>query len=232
MGQNQEKLDDMKSLIGLAGLVSAQTKVHAPVATAAVNVEAPHTKVHECMHINRATAVQLESQGVDTSNLTIADDKVPTGQGSLVDAYANEWSVRDPADNKIVIAWSVEDNYPWTEKTIAIMERMGRDLGCLKTVYVPREELASTQWPHGLMFANRANNGGCWSALGQVSGYTGSTRWSRIEQSGAPSGWQPIGMSSDCGGDSAATVMHEVLHALGVGHEHNRPDRDNYLKAP
>lgn len=181
------------------------------------------------MHINRATAVQLESQGVDTSTLTIADEKVPVGRGTLVDAYANEWSVRDPADNKIVIAWSVEQGYPWTEKTIQIMERMGRDLGCLKTVYVPREELATTQWPHGLMFAHNANNGGCWSALGQVSGYTGSTSWSRIEDSGAPPNWQPIGMSSNCGGDSPATVMHEVLHALGVGHEHNRPDRDNYL---
>ena len=24
-------------------------------------------------------------------------------------------------------------------------------------------------------------------------------------------------------------IMHEFLHSLGVGHEHNRPDRDNYI---
>ena len=50
-----------------------------------------------------------------------------------------------------------------------------------------------------------------------------------MEDSGAPATWQPIGMDFPCGGDTAATVMHEVLHALGVGHEHNRPDRDQYL---
>ena len=36
-------------------------------------------------------------------------------------------------------------------------------------------------------------------------------------------------MSAGCGGNTAATVHHETLHALGVGHEHNRPDRDTYL---
>ena len=52
------------------------------------------------------------------------------------------------------------------------MERMGQDLGCLKTVYVPREELSNTKWPHGLVFAHNNNRGGCWSAVGQVKGRT------------------------------------------------------------
>ena len=49
---------------------------------------------------------------------------------------------------------------------------MGQDLGCLKTVYVPREELSNTKWPHGLVFAHNNNRGGCWSAVGQVKGRT------------------------------------------------------------
>ena len=122
------------------------------------------------MHINRATATVLESEGVDISNLTVADEPVKLARGTLTASYANEWSVRDPVDNKIVIAWSVEEGYPWTEKTIKIMERMGQDLGCLKTVYVPREELSNTKWPHGLVFAHNNNRGGCWSAVGQVKG--------------------------------------------------------------
>ena len=60
------------------------------------------------MHINRGIAAQLESQGVDISNMTIAEEAVPIGRGTHNKQYANEWTVRDPADNKIVIAWTVE----------------------------------------------------------------------------------------------------------------------------
>ena len=96
----------------------------------------------------------------------------------------------------------------------------------MKTVKVEREDLASTEWNAGLMFVwENYTGGGCWSALGQVSGYSGGV-FSSMTQTGSPAGWQVIAMASDCGGGTAATVHHEVLHALGVGHEHNRPDRN------
>ncbi|CEF69946.2 Astacin-like metalloendopeptidase [Strongyloides ratti] len=39
--------------------------------------------------------------------------------------------------------------------------------------------------------------------------------------------WQTITVSGHC--TTIGSIQHEVLHALGIDHEHNRIDRDNYL---
>ena len=36
-------------------------------------------------------------------------------------------------------------------------------------------------------------------------------------------------MKDSCGGNTESTVHHEMLHAIGVHHEHVRPDRDDLL---
>ena len=36
-------------------------------------------------------------------------------------------------------------------------------------------------------------------------------------------------MALNCGGETESTVHHEMLHAIGVHHEHVRPDRDDVL---
>lgn len=50
---------------------------------------------------------------------------------------------------------------------------------------------------------------------------------------GAPSGWQIMSYGtmavSSCSGLDEGTLMHEMLHALGVKHEHARPDREQFL---
>ena len=124
------------------------------------------------------------------------------------------------------------ENYPYENETTEFMATISEDLGCLKTVKVERSNLGSTEWTQGIMFLWETHTtGGCWSALGQVDGFTGGddSVISSLSETGAPKTWQVIAMATDCGGGTESTVHHEVLHALGVGHEHNRPDRDDYL---
>ena len=90
---------------------------------------------------------------------------------------------------------------------------------------ISKTKISSTQWEHGIMFGYW--QGSCWSWVGLVPG--AGENWndsSYITRAGGPSTWQMIGMDDGCGGRTAGTIHHEVLHALGFGHEHNRPDRD------
>ena len=94
-------------------------------------------------------------------------------------SYANDWTQTDPIDGKTVLAWSYMENYPYATETTQFMADLSEDLGCVKMVKVERSELATTQWNHGVVFVwETVTGGGCWSALGQVSGYTGGSRTS------------------------------------------------------
>ncbi|XP_068233855.1 zinc metalloproteinase nas-4-like [Palaemon carinicauda] len=46
-------------------------------------------------------------------------------------------------------------------------------------------------------------------------------------QCGKQGGIQDITVSSD--NSNIGTILHELMHTLGFGHEHNRPDRDGYI---
>ena len=96
---------------------------------------------------------------------------------------------------------------------------MSQDLGCLEL----RAE--DTSWSKGIIFvrADEIGASGCFSALGVAQGFYNNGNF------GYPETWQAIALSDSCAGTSQATVQHELLHALGMHHEHNRPDRDDYL---
>ena len=116
--------------------------------------------------------------------------------------------------------------FSFCQRKLNILNLKSKDLGCVKTVKIEREDLATTEWDAGLMFVwENQIRSGCWSGLGQISGYSAGV-FTSMTETGSPPGWQMIAMAEECGGGTAPTVHHEVLHALGVGHEHNRPDRN------
>lgn len=107
---------------------------------------------------------------------------------------------------------------------------MNKDLGCVEIVKIDENNLASTTYTNGLLFvwSNKHSNGGCWSALGLAPGFTNGN--GNIVSFGAPSAWQFVGLDdTSCVGYKSPTVTHEVMHALGVAHEHQRPDRDDTI---
>ena len=53
----------------------------------------------------------------------------------------------------------------------------------------------------------------------------GNSCWSQI---GRTKGKQDLSLQrNEC--MNVETVIHEMMHALGFDHEHNRPDRDKYI---
>ncbi len=57
-------------------------------------------------------------------------------------------------------------------------------------------------------------DGGCWSMLGQSTYFL----------------WLRRRMNIGKGCENYSTILHELGHAFGLGHEHQRPDRDNYVE--
>ncbi|KAI6195770.1 hypothetical protein M3Y94_01026900 [Aphelenchoides besseyi] len=64
--------------------------------------------------------------------------------------------------------------------------------------------------PDAVDYVKIDKNGGCYSAVGRVGGE------------------QPISLGLGCVHDHI--VKHEFMHSLGIGHEHQRPDRDYFLR--
>ena len=165
--------------------------------------------------------------------IDMPDPEIGAGKGLV---NHNKWNVRDPVDNKIVVPFSFMSGYPATYRQAAIdaTTRMNEDLGCLKTVFVPEEELATTSFTNGIFIAwQDFTGGGCYSALGKAPGFIGNSPANNIGELGGPPAWQLMSYGdmsgSSCRGDSHSTIMHEFMHAMGVKHEHARPDREDWL---
>ena len=114
----------------------------------------------------------------------------------------------------------------YNEGVKAAMNGLSNDLGCIQFIEVEEKDLASSKFENGLVFVP---GNACVSMVGLAPGKSPGMS---LQQAKMPSNilkWQGITLSNNCAGTSMATIQHEVLHALGVMHEHSRPDRDTYL---
>ena len=75
--------------------------------------------------------------------------------------------------------------------------------GCI--TFRPANTASDLEW------LNIISDNGCWS-------YVGSVLW----------GAQPLSLMNN-GCVYKGTAVHEFLHAIGMFHEHSRPDRDSYV---
>lgn len=113
----------------------------------------------------------------------------------------------------------------WTDGVIPITFGKDIDAPLQKTVFDACLEWAkSTTHLHCQLGAYKGqklkvtrsfmgNNAGCWSMLGQGAYFMGIRRH----------------MNLGYGCDRFTTVLHEMGHVLGLAHEHQRSDRDNYV---
>jgi hypothetical protein len=69
--------------------------------------------------------------------------------------------------------------------------------------------------------SKRANSTDCHFSYVPSRNVIGHTLYTKM-------GWIRLDYSPDC--FNIRTLMHEILHALGFQHEHQRPDRDNYVR--
>ena len=109
------------------------------------------------------------------------------------------------------------------------MERMGKDLGCIKTVKIEREYLNSTIWKQGILFYWDQNATSSRSYVGLLPGGIFQSDIDSLEQFGAHSTWQIIRTARNARYE--AVLHHEVLHALGfrlTSERSRHPNLTNY----
>ncbi|CAG5104451.1 Oidioi.mRNA.OKI2018_I69.chr1.g1260.t1.cds [Oikopleura dioica] len=167
------------------------------------------------------TLRQFEEDGIDTTGFQRAADHIDNPDlGRGISAIFGQWeNIDENGQNIIPFGFSNSWSESEKDKIADGALKMNPDLGCLE---MRRED---TSWTNGIIFvkASEIGQSGCFSALGVAQGFYNDGGF------GYPSTWQAIALSEGCAGTSQRTVQHEILHALGVHHEHNRPDRDDYL---
>lgn len=79
------------------------------------------------IHFNVNEIQKLKSQGIDTTNFLVAEPTYGTRRGRGPRGtlnWTNDWIQSDPVDGKIVIAWSMMEDYPYKDETTKFMAEL------------------------------------------------------------------------------------------------------------
>jgi len=143
----------------------------------------------------------LENAGVDKDFFEgdIILDEVPMERAAL-----NMEQVKWPKTNdRVIIPYVIDsDVYDMARAAIATAVTKFSQVTCIDFTQ------ARDTSEHYVRFINGA---GCYSYIGRVAGMD----------------YQPISLGRGCG--YVGTALHEMMHAIGFLHEHNRPDRDEHI---
>ena len=219
-----------------------------------IQLEYPEIHIKNEHFYGPARLYSMARKGFDVSKLNRIPVASLMARGFTTNA--EYWTQTDD-DGMIVIPWTFDRNWPDSlpcnkfgvsdprAEVREAMERLNRDFGCYKMVELVGEtELSTTKFENGLVFIYQKepyeDNSGCsgssfgkkcFSAIGRAPSFNQLTDQIYPSLSDAAPGlkstWQSIGMANAC--FATGTTEHEVLHAMGVMHEHQAPDSDKYL---
>ncbi|KAK6726724.1 hypothetical protein RB195_004815 [Necator americanus] len=117
-----------------------------------------------------------------------------------------KWDEQDPNGN-IVIPYEINGHFDASQKrTIAVAMRRIEDNTCI------RFKIRENEWNYVAIL--NQNRGGCFATVGRMRGRSSLMLEHNDERSCLVT----------------KVVLHELMHVVGLWHEHERYDRDNYVK--
>ena len=180
--------------------------------------EAPHLVEDDPLPISSMIPDEdlIYSSGYFQGDMMMTEAEIAEGYGADVAAQArkNGETVQALDDSRVLgaaragrrkwpantIYYQFDSDYPESRKTT--IRRALRDYASLTNIVVVESTGSGN-------YALIVDGGGCSSYVGMIGGA------------------QRMTLAAGC--MSKGTILHEFMHALGFGHEHTAPDRDNFV---
>jgi hypothetical protein len=111
---------------------------------------------------------------------------------------------KERVDGRVIVPYSINESFSAGEKDMIRSALSGLEESTGSIQFIERSNEG-----HYILVVRDPNADGCFSPVGMQSG------------------GQMINLDVDC--MAHGIIQHEFIHALGLTHEQNRPDRDEYV---